>query len=108
MATNSRRGGFGRTVGALALGATAGSLLAFLYAPVSGPVIRRRIRRQVRVFQNTAARQLQRTRVQLIKQARQLRTAAAERVGETREWMLERLPVGNGRHPVNHRAAHPA
>ena len=110
MTMNARRGRIGRTIGTFALGATVGSLLALFYAPVSGQVARRRIRRQFQVFQSTATRQLQRTRVRLLKQARELRAAAVERVGQTREWVLERLPAANGRHPTNHhriaRAAH--
>ena len=108
MAMNPRRGGFARALGAFVLGATTGSIMALLYAPVSGDVTRRRIRTKVRVLQTTAARELQRTQVRLAKQARQLRAAAVERVGQTREWVRERLPVTNGRHPVNHRAAHSA
>lgn len=95
MAMNPRRDGFGRTLGVFALGATMGSIIALLYAPASGDVTRRRIRTK-----------FQRVQTQLAKQARQLREAAVERVGQTREWVMERLPIANGRHPANHRPAH--
>ena len=108
MAMNPRRGGFGRALGAFVLGATTGSIAALLYAPASGEVTRRRIRTKIRVLQTTTAREFQRTQARLAKQARQLRAAAVERVGQTREWVMERLPLANGRHPANHRAAHSA
>ncbi|MBI4226713.1 MAG: YtxH domain-containing protein [Candidatus Omnitrophica bacterium] len=100
----------GRTVGAFALGAVAGSVLALLCAPASGRITRRRIGLKVKALQSTAARRLQWTRSQLVKQARQLRAVAAEKVGETREWVMDRLPLanGNGRHSANHRTTHSA
>lgn len=108
MAMNPRRGGFARALGAFVLGAAAGSLTALLYAPASGEMTRRRIRTKVRALQTTATREFQRTQARLAKQARQLREAAVERVGQTREWVMERLPIRNGRHPANHRAVHSA
>lgn len=98
----------GRTLGAFAIGAAAGSVLALLYAPASGKMTRRRIGLKVKAFRCATAKQLQRTRVQLLKQAKQFREATVEKVGQTREWVMERLPLTPSRHTTNHRPVHPA
>ena len=96
--------GFGRTLGAFALGATAGSIIALLYAPASGQMTRRRIGMRVRAWEHATARQLQQARRVVGRRARLLREAAVEKVDTIREGLLERVSNGNGRHPV-HRAA---
>ena len=87
----------GLTVGVFALGATAGSLLALLFAPASGRATRRRLGNQFR-----QAKRL------LAKKAGYLKEAATEKIGETREWLVDRVMNGNGKHPVRHRIAHHA
>ncbi len=93
-----RRGnGIAKTVGVFALGATAGSIVALLFAPASGQVTRRRIAMRVRALRQQPARQLSRTR-------RLLARATSERIHDAREWMAEHLPNGNGKHLVRQRA----
>jgi gas vesicle protein len=98
MKENRRRGGLG-TFLAFALGATAGSIVALLYAPVSGQVTRRRIALKVRHLQREAARRLGRTQRVLATRALQVREAATE-------WIADRFPQrnGNGRHAIRRRA----
>ena len=82
-----RRGsGIGRTIGAFALGATAGSVLALLYAPASGQVTRKRIAMRLRTFKQTAGRRLG-----------DLREAATERVSDARRWVLGHISNGHRR-----------
>lgn len=102
----NRLGKLGRNAGWVALGAAAGSTAALLMAPVSGKAARKRIGNQFRAVGRSTARQLNQTRRMLAKQARTLRNAAAEKIEDTREWLLERMPAGNGKHhPMPRRAA---
>ncbi|MBI4340817.1 MAG: YtxH domain-containing protein, partial [Candidatus Omnitrophica bacterium] len=50
MKEQRRRGGFLRTVAAFGLGATAGSIVALLYAPASGKITRRRLAMRAQVL----------------------------------------------------------
>ena len=92
-----RRGGAFRTAAAFTLGAAAGSVLALLYAPASGQVMRKRLARKVEGLRREAGRRLGRTRKVIATQAEQVREAATE-------WIVEHVPHGNGRHPIRHRA----
>ena len=53
-AQRQQRGGFGRGIVAFTLGATAGSILALLFAPASGEVTRRRIANKMRSARRVA------------------------------------------------------
>ncbi len=95
----------GVTIGALAIGAAAGSVLALLFAPASGAVTRRRIGMKIRAYGRTTAKQLTLAKKQLARQTEQLREVAAERLGQTRDWLVEHVVPKNGKHPAPHRVA---
>ena len=97
---------WGRAAGAFALGATAGSAAALLLAPASGRATRKKLVSKFRSMGRTAARQLNQSKRLLAKKAEFLKDATAERIGDTREWLLEKLPNGNGRRPMPRRVAH--
>lgn len=104
----TRRRGMARNMGAFALGATAGSALALLFAPASGQVTRRRIAQRVRTLERSAARQLRQTGRVLAHKADDLREAAAGKLGETRQWLVRQVAHSNGnghRRLARHRAA---
>ena len=89
----------GHVAGAFALGATAGSAAALLLAPASGKITRKRIASQFRTMGRSANRGILQGKKMLTKKAVLLKDSAVERLGETREWLMERLPVnGNGKH----------
>ena len=92
-----------RTVGAFALGATAGSIIALLCAPASGQVTRRRLAMRLRNIQKEAARRLGRTRRALVTKAEQVRETATD-------WIEDHLPHrnGNGRHVIRRKVRHAA
>ena len=96
MKDDRRRGGTFRTVGAFVLGATAGSIIALLYAPASGQVTRRRLALKARNLRRAAARQLGQTQRALATRAERVREAATE-------WITEHVPHGNGKHPIRRR-----
>lgn len=103
----NRNKGWQKTAGAFALGATAGSAVALFLAPASGQIIRKRLVSKFRSMERSASRQLQQSRKLLTKKAAFLKKAAVEKIGGTREWLLERVPNGNGRqHPMPRRVAH--
>jgi len=83
-------------VAAFAFGATAGSIIALLYAPASGAITRRRLAMRTRNLQRTALRRLGRTQRALVTRAEQVKDAATE-------WIAEHVPHGNGRHIVRRR-----
>ena len=89
---------FGLTAGGLFVGTALGGLLGLLYAPASGRVTRKKIGLQFRSWERNTARQLNHTKKLLVKKAGNLREAAAEKLGDTREWLVERVASGNGKH----------
>ena len=97
MKGNSRWSQLGQTAGSFAIGAAAGSVLALLFAPASGQVVRKRI-----------GHQLKQTEKLLAKKAVALREAAMDKLGETREWFVGRVRNGNGKHPLPRRVPHHA
>ena len=105
MSTIRRRGGVGKALGAFAVGATTGSVLALLFAPTSGHAMRRRLGQRVRTWERLTARQWQQARKLLARKAEGWRDTAVEKVGQTREWLTERVANHNGRRPVHHRIA---
>lgn len=93
--------------GAFALGLTAGSAAALLLAPASGKVTRKRLTSKFRSMGRSAVKQLNHSKRLLAKKAELLKDATAERLGDTREWIMERIPNGNGKHhALPRRAAH--
>ena len=98
---------WGRTAGVFALGATAGSTAELLLAPASGKATRKRIVSKFRLMGRSAVKGLQQSKKLLAKKADSWKDATVERLGDTREWLMERIPNGNGRHhPMPRRAAH--
>ena len=85
-----------QSVGLFSLGAAIGSASAILFAPASGKMMRKRL-----------GNQLRQTRKQLLKKTDLLREAAIEKIGDTRQWILQHAQNGNGKHSVRrlvHRA----
>ena len=99
-------GKLGWNAGLVALGAAAGSVLALLFAPASGKVTRKQIGYKIRGLGRSTARQLNQTKRVLAKKAGAIRNAASEKLGDTREWLLERVASGNGKHHALPRRAH--
>lgn len=96
----------GRVAGAFALGATAGSVAALFLAPASGRATRKQLASKFHSMGRSATRGLQRGKRLLAKKAGVWKDATVERLGETREWLMERIPNGNGkRRPMPRRAA---
>lgn len=94
MKEERQRKGIFQMAAAFAVGATAGSLIALLYAPASGKEIRRRFAQRARTLQRQALRRLGQTQRTLARQAAHLREAATG-------WLVDRVPHGgNGRHGV--------
>ena len=91
-----KRGGVLRTAAAFSLGATAGSVIALLYAPASGKVTRRRLALKARMLQRRVSRRIGETQRVLANRAERVREAATE-------WIAEHVPHGNGRHTIRHR-----
>ena len=96
--TRTRRGRHGllQTTASFVLGAVMGGIAALLYAPSSGQVTRRRLAMKARELQRAAVRRLGRAQRALATKAEHVREAAAE-------WVTERFPGRNGRHPIRHR-----
>ncbi len=102
----NRLGKLGRNAGWVALGAAAGSAAALLCAPASGKATRKRIASEFRAMRRSTARQLNQTKRMLVKKARTLRGSASEKLEDTRDWLLERVAAGNGKHhPAARRSA---
>lgn len=100
-----RRGsGRGRVLGAFVIGATAGSVLALLFAPASGRVTRKRIGLKLRAIQRDATRHLGHTQRLLARKAETLRVAASRKLSNAREWVAEHVANGHPRRPVHHHA----
>ena len=97
MTRNPRRqSGLVQAVASFVLGAVTGSIVALLYAPTSGQATRRRLAMKARGLQRAAIRRLERAQRALATKAGHVREAAAE-------WVTERFPARNGRHPIRHR-----
>ena len=90
MKERPRRIGKGRTVLAFALGATAGSILALLYAPASGKVTRRRLVMRAQTARRAALRKLGTAQREFAHKAEEVRETATE-------WIAEHLPNGHAR-----------
>ena len=88
-----------------ALGASAGSAAALLLAPTSGRNARKKLVTKFRSMGRSAAHQLNQGQKLLVKKAEFLKDAAVEQIGDTRDWLLEKIP-SNGRRPTPRRAAH--
>lgn len=86
-----RKGGFVRTAVAFTLGATAGSVIALLFAPASGKVTRRRLAMKARNLQRVAIRRIGETQRVLANKAEHVREAATG-------WISDHLPHTNGKH----------
>ena len=93
MKEQRRQSGIGRAIGAFALGAAAGSVIALLYAPASGNVTRKRIAMKLRTLKQATTRKLG-----------DLREAATEKVSDARHWVMDRFANSNGhKKPLLHR-----
>lgn len=96
-----------KTAGAFALGAAAGGAAALLLAPASGKATRKKLASKFRTMGRSAARGIQHSKKLLAKKAGYLKEAAVDRIGDTREWIMERVSNGNGKHhALPRRAAH--
>lgn len=100
-----RQYGRGRIVGAFVLGATAGSVLALLFAPASGRVTRKRIGMKLRSFQRETSRRLGHAQRLLARKAETLRDAAGEGISHAREWVAGHVAAnGHERRSTRRRA----
>ena len=90
--------GWAHKMGWFALGATAGSAVALLYAPQSGRATRRQIAMKFRSIERSAARGLNRTRKSLLRKVGDFREAAEEKWGQLRERAFM-----NGKQPLRER-----
>ena len=98
MKLNPNQMGWARKAGWFALGATAGSAVALLYAPQSGRATRKQIALKFRSLERSAARGLNRTRKSLLRKVGNIREAAEEKWGQLRERAFM-----NGKHPARER-----
>ena len=103
MKGNRQKNVWGQMFGTFTLGAVLGSLISLLYAPASGRVIRKRIGMKFRVLGQSTAKQIKQTKKLLAKKASLLREATTEKLGHTRDWLVERVSNGNGRRPHSRR-----
>ncbi len=83
-----------KTVGIIAIGATAGSIVTLLFAPASGRVTRRRIGLKVRALRRETVRQIGQAKKLLAVKAQNLRETASEGLVHAREWV--QAQAGNG------------
>lgn len=86
-----RGSGVGRTVGAFAIGATLGSIVALLFAPADGRTTRRQIGLKVRQLQNDA---------------KQLQRSATRKIRDARAWVLDHMPNGQVKRSLRRRTVH--
>ena len=95
-----------RVFGAFALGATAGSLVALLYAPASGRVTRGRLGMKFRALQHTTGRKLGQAQRLLARKAQRLQRTAVRKLHAARIWMTEQVTNGHakraGRRALKH------
>ena len=104
----NRNNQWGWAAGAFALGASTATAATLLLAPASGRATRRKLVSKFRSMERSANRQLLQSKKLLARKAERLKDAAVERIGDTREWIMERMPSGNGgrHHPMPRHAAH--
>ena len=95
----------GQSTGAFALGATAGSVIALLFAPASGKVTRRRIGMKFRTLQHSTVRSLKQAKKLILKKAENLREVATKKIGNLRESLVTN---GNGKRSLQRRVVHHA
>ena len=88
-----QKGRVTQTIGTFALGATLGSIVALLCAPVSGRTTRSRLKLQFRNWQRSAV---------------QLRDKAAKQINYAREWVTGHATNGHGRRVARRQMAHHA
>lgn len=95
-----------RMFGMFALGATAGSIVALLYAPASGQVTRRRIGMKFRGLQQATGRKLGQAQRLLARKAQRLQRTAVRKLHDAREWVNEHVANGHakraGRRALQH------
>ena len=95
-----------RTFGAFALGATAGSIAALLYAPASGRVTRRRIGMKFHALQQQTGRKLGQAQRLLARKAQRLQRTAVRKLQDARHWMTDHVVNGHakwaGRRALQH------
>lgn len=101
---NHRFGGVGKTAGAFALGATAGSVAALLLAPNSGKVIRRKLGMSFRSLKSSSVRQMKQAKKLLLKKADYFKGVASEKLGATRQWLVHKVSNSNHKNAVRRRA----
>jgi gas vesicle protein len=99
-----RKSGIGRSLGAFALGAAAGSAIALLFAPASGQVTRRRIGLRLRRISREAGRRVGRVQRVLTRKAETLREATAEKINGARAWVAGHVANGEQQRRPRHRA----
>jgi len=97
-----------QTAGTFTLGALAGSFLGILFAPASGRTTRKWIGMKVKTLEHQTARKIKQTRRILARKAEGLREGALEKLGQTRDWLVERVNSTNGRKPSRKVAIHHA
>ena len=76
------KSGIARIAAAFTVGATAGSLLALLFAPASGRVTRQRVAMKLREVQRAASGKL------------------GKGITQARSWVLDHISNGHARRPV--------
>jgi hypothetical protein len=91
MAEKRQGSGIGRTVGAFAVGATLGSLVALLFAPADGRTTRRQIGLKVRELQSNA---------------KQLQRDATRKIRYARAWVMDHMPNGHAKRPLRRKTVH--
>ena len=69
----------GQNLGLFTLGAAVGSAVALLFAPASGPVIRRKIGSQLRLAKRV-----------VMKKASRIGQLAKAQIGQSRDWLVRR------------------
>ena len=106
MKPNRLPANWGKWFGLFALGAAAGSVCGILLAPASGSVTHKRIGMKFKSLEQQGARQIKQAKKMLVQKADDLRDAANEKLSQTREWLVERVGSGNGKHPSHRRLAH--
>ena len=77
MTAQRPRTGIGRAIAAFTLGASAGSILALLFAPASGKVTRTRVAQKFRQLQRTAGGKL------------------GKGIVQARSWVMDHMPNGH-------------